>query len=83
MSSDCLRAVHLSVYHIQNQIYDLSVVFESHQRFHLLGLSETRLKNHIPGEGLSLPHYSLIERMLPDLSTVMWSLMSSDVGLTC
>ena len=38
------------------------MIFESHQRFHLFGLSETRLKSHIPSEGLSLPGYSLIRK---------------------
>ena len=42
--------------------HDLNVFFESHQLFHLFGLSETRLKIHIPSEGLSLPHYSLIRK---------------------
>ena len=62
MSSDCLRVGHLNVYHIQKKKtnHDLNVFFESHQLFHLFGLSETRLKSHIPNEGLSLPHYSLI-----------------------
>ena len=62
MSSDCLRVGHLNVYHIQKKIHDLNVFFESHQLFHLFGLSETRLKSHIPSEGLSLPHYSLIRK---------------------
>ena len=62
MSSDCHRIRHPNVYHIQNKIYDFNVFFESHQRFHLFGLSETRLKIHIPSEGLSLPHYSLIRK---------------------
>ena len=38
------------------------IFFESYQRFHLFGLSETRLKSHIPSEGLFLPHYSLIRK---------------------
>ena len=42
--------------------HDLNVYFESHQLFHLFGPSETRLKNHIPSEGLSLPYYSLIRK---------------------
>ena len=50
MSSDCLRVGHLNVYHIENKIYDVNVLFKSHQRFHLFGLSETRLKNHIPSK---------------------------------
>ena len=62
MSSDCLRVGHLNVYHIQKKNHDLNVFFESHQLFHLFGLSETRLKSHIPREGLSLPHYSLIRK---------------------
>ena len=62
MSSDCLRVGHLNVYHIQKTIHDLNVFFESHQLFHLFGLSETRLKSHIPSEGLSLPLYSLIRK---------------------
>ena len=62
MSSDCLRVGHLNVYHIQKKIHDLNVFLESHQLFHLFGLSETRLKSHIPSEGLSLPHYSLIRK---------------------
>ena len=62
MSSDCLRVGHLNVYHIQKQIHDLNVFFESHQLYRLFGLSETRLKSHIPSEGLSLPHYSLIRK---------------------
>ena len=62
MSGDCLRVGHLNVYHIQNKIYDLNVFFESHRRFHLFGHSETLLKSHIPSEGLSLPHYSLIRK---------------------
>ena len=62
MSSDCLRVGHLNVYHIQNFFPDLNVFFESHQLFHLFGLSETRLKNYIPSEGLFLPHYSLIRK---------------------
>ena len=41
---------------------DLNVFFESHQRIHPFGLTETRLKSHIPSEGLSLPHYSLIRK---------------------
>ena len=62
MSSHSLRVGHLNVYHIQKKEknHDLNVFFESHQLFHLFGLSETRLKSHIPNEGLSLPHYSLI-----------------------
>ena len=72
MSNDCLRVGHLNVYHIQNKIHDLNVFFEFHQRFHLFGLSETRLKSHIPSEGLSLPHHSLIRNKLPDLSTHVW-----------
>ena len=43
-------------------MYDLNVFFESHQRIHPFGLTETRLKSHIPSEGLSLPHYSLIRK---------------------
>ena len=62
MSSDCLRVGHLNVYHIQKKNHDVNVFFESHQLFHLFGLSETRLKSHIPSEGLSLPHYSLIRK---------------------
>ena len=62
MSSDCLRVGHLNVYHIQKKNHDLSVFFESHQLFHLFGLSESRLKSHIPSEALSLPHYSLIRK---------------------
>ena len=63
MSSDCLRVGHLNVYHIQKKKdHDLNVFFESHQLFHMFGLSETRLKSRIPSEGLSLPHYSLIRK---------------------
>ena len=62
MSSDCLRIGHLNVYHIQKKIHDLNVFFESHQLFHLFGLSETMLKSHIPSTGLSLPHYSFIRK---------------------
>ena len=62
MSSDCFRVCHLNVYHIQKKNHDLNVFFESHQLFLLFGLSETRLKSHIPNEGLSLPHYSLIRK---------------------
>ena len=35
---------------------------ESHQCLNPFALSETRLKSHIPSEGLSLPHYSLIRK---------------------
>ena len=59
MSSDCLRVGHLNVHHIQIFFNDLNVFFVSH---HLFGLSETRLKSHIPSGGLSLPHYSLIRK---------------------
>ena len=51
------------MYHIQkNKIHYLNVFFELHQRIHPFGLTETRLKSHIPSEGLSLPHYSLIRK---------------------
>ena len=59
---DYWKVGHLNVYHIQKKIHDLNVFFESHQLFHLFGLSETRLKSHIPSEGLSLAHYSLIRK---------------------
>ena len=62
MYSDCLRVGHLNVYHIQKNIHDINVCFESHQLFHLFGPSGTRLKGHIPSEGLSLPYYSLIRK---------------------
>ena len=42
--------------------HGLNVFFESHQLIHLLGLSETRLKSHIPSEGLSLPHCLFIRK---------------------
>ena len=72
MSSDCLRVGHLNVYHIQNKIYDLNVFFKTHQRFHLFGLSETGLKSHIPSEGLSLPHYSLIRKDAAGLAVYIY-----------
>ena len=46
----------------EEEKYYLNVFFESHQRVHPFGLSETRLKSHIPSEGLSLPHHSLIRK---------------------
>ena len=58
----CCFQLYAPLYHIQNFFHDLNVFFEFHQLFNLFGLSETRLKSHIPSEGLSLPHYSLIRK---------------------
>ena len=56
---DQLRLGHLNVYHLSSKIQDITSFFNNTHVFHIFGLSETRLKAHIPTNHINIPNYSI------------------------
>ena len=67
---DYLNIGHLNIYHLANKIHDLSVFIENPEPFHFLGLTETRLKNHITDETINIPNYTIYRRDSSDQGQV-------------
>jgi hypothetical protein len=62
LHSDGLKVGHLNVFHLTNKIHDISVFLNQNGHFHLFGLTETRLKDSIQDNFVSLPDYSVSRR---------------------
>lgn len=57
-----LQLGHLNIYHLCNKIPDLSVFFKQSSRFHIFGLSETRLNSKVDDSMLSIDNYSILRK---------------------
>ena len=62
-SKDGLRISHLNINHAVNKITDISSLLNNNGKpFHILGLSESRLSNHINDTDMYIPGYKIIRK---------------------
>ena len=57
-----INIAHINVNHLINKIQDLNVFFHQTNIFHLFGISESRLKENIGNDLLSIPNYTIHRR---------------------
>ena len=53
---------HLNTYHLVNKVPDLTAYLRRHAPFHLFGISETRLGDHITDDIINIPNYTIVRR---------------------
>ena len=60
-SKEGLRIAHLNINHAVNKISDISSLLSNHRKpFHILGLTESRLTEHIGDADIHIPGYNII-----------------------
>ena len=62
-SKDGLRVCHLNINHAVNKTTDIASLISNHGKsFHILGLSESRLSEHINDADMHIPGFSIIRK---------------------
>ena len=62
LAIDQVRLGHLNVYHLSSKLQDVAFFLNHPHVFHIFGLSETRLKSHIPTSHLHIPNYDIYRK---------------------
>ena len=62
-----LEIGHLNIYHLPQKVPDLCVLLNKPEPFCIFGVSETRLKSHIPDSAIHIPNFSIVRRDLVSL----------------
>ena len=53
---------HLNIYHLPQKITDLCVLLNKPESFRIFGVTESRLKPHIPDSAINIPNFSITRR---------------------